>query len=107
MDSEEEAGLRPAKGQQSFELGWIQHKGRKIVHAWAFEGNLPEPFECKSNLFELEWPPRSGKYKQLPEVDRACFFSDKAARVKLKSRQVPFLDRLHAALTDRNTDPTK
>ena len=83
---------------QWIELGWIQQKGGKIVHAWAFEGDLPEPFECKSNLFELEWPPRSGKYQKFPEVDQACFFSDKAARRKLKSRQVPFLDRLRAAL---------
>jgi predicted NUDIX family NTP pyrophosphohydrolase len=76
------------------------------VHAWAFEGDLPEPFECKSNLFELEWPPRSGKYQSFPEVDRACFFSDKVARRKLKSRQVPFLDRLRAALQGATAPPS-
>ena len=98
IEFEEEVGFRPENVQQWIELGWIQQKGGKIVHAWAFEGNLPEPFQCKSNLFELEWPPRSGKYQKFPEVDRVCFFSDKAARTKLKSRQVPFLDRLRAAL---------
>jgi predicted NUDIX family NTP pyrophosphohydrolase len=77
------------------------------VHAWAFEGNLPEPFECKSNLFELEWPPRSGKRQEFPEVDRVCFFSEEIAKRKLKSRQVPFLDRLRIALADRKTNPTK
>jgi predicted NUDIX family NTP pyrophosphohydrolase len=104
---EEEVGFRPENVQQWIELGWIQQKGGKIVHAWAFEGNLPEPFECKSNLFELEWPPRSGKYQEFPEVDRVCFFSEEIAKRKLKSRQIPFLDRLRLALADRNTDPTR
>src|SRR4029077_9263444 len=69
IEFEEEVGFRPENVQQWIELGWIQQKGGKIVHAWAFEGDLPEPFECKSNLFELEWPPRSGKYQEFPEVD--------------------------------------
>src|SRR5215217_7737381 len=98
IEFEEELGFRPQNGQRWIQLGWIQQKGGKVVHAWAFE--------CKSNLFQLEWPPRSGKYREFPEVDRACFFSEKAARRKLKSRQVPFLDRLCVALNDRNTDPT-
>ena len=104
IEFEEEVGFRPKNVQQWIELGWIQQKGGKIVHAWAFEGDLPEQFECKSNLFELEWPPRSGKYQQFPEVDQACFFSDEVARRKLKSTQIPFLDRLRVALKDRNTD---
>src|SRR5436190_13708426 len=104
IEFEEEVGFRPENVQEWIELGWIKQKGGKIVHAWAFEGDLPEQFECKSNLFDLEWPPRSGKYQSFPEVDRACFFSEKRARRKLKSRQVPFLDRLRAALADRNTD---
>ena len=107
IEFEEEVGFRPENVQRWIELGWIQQKGGKIVHAWAFEGDLPEQFECKSNLFELEWPPRSGKYQSFPEVDRARFFSEKKARRKLKSRQVPFLDRLRAALADRNTDPPR
>ena len=65
IEFEEEVGFRPENVQQWIELGWIQQKGGKIVHAWAFEGDLPEPFECKSNLFELEWPPRSGKYQAI------------------------------------------
>jgi predicted NUDIX family NTP pyrophosphohydrolase len=98
IEFEEEVGLRPENVQPWIELGWIQQKGGKIVHAWAFEGDLPESFECRSNLFELEWPPRSGKYQKFPEVDQACFFSEEVARRKIKQTQVPLLDRLHAVL---------
>ena len=98
IEFEEEVGMRPGNVQQWIELGWIQQKGGKIVHAWAFEGDLPNGFKCNSNLFELEWPPRSGKHQTFPEVDQACFFSDGIARRKLKSTQVPFLERLRASL---------
>ena len=100
IEFEEEVGFRPGNVRRWIEVGWIRQKGGKIVHAWAFEGDLPEAFECKSNLFELEWPPRSGNYQQFPEVDRACFFSDEIARRKLKSTQIPFLDRLRAVVGD-------
>ena len=99
IEFEEEVGIPAKNAPEWIELGWIQQKGGKIVHAWAFEGNLPDAFRCKSNLFELEWPPRSGKYENFPEVDQACFFSDKIARRKLKATQVPFLDRLRPALS--------
>ncbi|MGH7982979.1 MAG: NUDIX domain-containing protein [Candidatus Udaeobacter sp.] len=99
IEFEEEVGCLPENIRAWIELGWIKQKGGKIVHAWAFEGDLPESFECKSNLFELEWPPRSGKYEKFPEVDQACFFSDDIARRKLKPAQVPFLDRLREALS--------
>ena len=102
IEFEEEVGYRLENARGWIELGWIKQKGGKIVHAWAFEGDLPEAFECKSNLFELEWPARSGKYQQFPEVDQACFFSDEVARRKLKARQVPFLDRLRIALSTRS-----
>ena len=105
IEFEEEVGFRPENVQRWIELGWIKQKGGKIVHAWAFEGVLPEQFECKSNLFDLEWPPRSGKYQQFPEVDQACFFSDEIARRKLKATQVPLLDRLRVAL--KESDPTR
>ena len=98
IEFEEEVGFRPENVQQWIELGWIKQKGGKIVHAWAFEGDLPESFVCKSNLFEMEWPPHSGKRKKFPEVDQACFFSEEDARRKLKSTQVPLLDRLCAVI---------
>jgi predicted NUDIX family NTP pyrophosphohydrolase len=100
IEFEEEVGFRPENVQDWIKLGWIQQKGGKIVHAWGFEGDLPVPFECKSNLFDLEWPPRSGRYQKFPEVDQACFFSDKIARRKLKPTQLPFLDRLLIAVRD-------
>jgi predicted NUDIX family NTP pyrophosphohydrolase len=98
IEFEEEVGIRPENVRDWIELGSIKQKGGKIVHAWAFEGDLPESFECKSNLFEMEWPPRSGKLKMFAEVDQACFFSEEVARRKIKSTQVPFLDRLQAAI---------
>jgi predicted NUDIX family NTP pyrophosphohydrolase len=98
IEFEEEVGLRPESSHGWIELGSIVQKGGKTVHAWAFEGDLPEPFECRSNLFELEWPPRSGKRKMFPEVDQACFFSEEVARRKIKSTQVPLLDRLGDAI---------
>ena len=102
IEFEEEVGFGPENVQWWIELGWIKQKGGKIVHAWAFEGDLPKSFQCNSNLFELEWPPHSGKYQKFPEVDQACFFSDDVARRKLKATQVPFLDRLRIALSTRS-----
>jgi predicted NUDIX family NTP pyrophosphohydrolase len=98
IEFDEEVGCRPDNVRHWIPLGSIKQKGGKIVHAWAFEGDLPESFECKSNLFEMEWPPRSGRRKKFPEVDQACFFSEKVARRKIKPTQVPLLDRLRAAI---------
>jgi predicted NUDIX family NTP pyrophosphohydrolase len=96
IEFEEEVGFRP-RGSW-IELESITQRGGKTVHAWAFEGDLPESFKLKSNTFEMEWPPRSGKLKQFPEIDRAEFFGEEVARRKLNPAQVPFLDRLVAAL---------
>jgi predicted NUDIX family NTP pyrophosphohydrolase len=98
IEFEEEVGFRPKSIRGWIELGSIKQKGGKIVHGWAFEGDLPESFECKSNLFEMEWPLNSGKLKQFPEVDRAEFFTEDIARRKIKPTQIPLLDRLRAAL---------
>ena len=98
IEFEEEVGFRPEGVPDWIALGWIKQKGGKLVHAWAFEGDLPEGFVCKSNLFEMEWPPHSGKHKMFPEVDQARFFSDEVARRKIKQTQVPLLDRLQAAI---------
>ncbi|HEY5992231.1 MAG TPA: NUDIX domain-containing protein [Candidatus Udaeobacter sp.] len=99
IEFEEEVGFRPKNVRDYIELGSIVQKGGKTVHGWAFEGDLPEPFDVKSNLFEMEWPPRSGKLKEFPEIDRAEFFTEEIARQKMKLAQVPFLDRLRAALS--------
>ena len=98
IEFEEEVGFRPEDVLDWIALGWIRQKGGKIVHAWGFEGDLPELFEPKSNLFEMEWPPRSGKRRMFPEVDQARFFSEVVARRKITPTQVPFLDRLRGAI---------
>jgi predicted NUDIX family NTP pyrophosphohydrolase len=98
IEFEEEVGFRPESFQGWIELGSIKQKGGKIVHAWAFEGDLPESFEVKSNLFEMEWPPGSGRRQSFPEVDQAKFFTEGVARRKIKQAQVPLLDRLRAAI---------
>ena len=96
IEFEEELGIRPHGNW--IELGSIKQKGGKTVHAWAFEGHLPDAFKLKSDIFEMEWPPHSGKRKQFPEIDRAEFFTDEVARRKINPGQVFFLDRLRAAL---------
>lgn len=96
IEFEEELGVK-ASGD-FLPLGLITQKGGKTVHAWAFEGNLAKDFEVKSNTFEIEFPPRSGKFRQFPEVDRAEFFAGEIARRKINSGQIPLLDRLRDAL---------
>ena len=96
IEFEEELGIKPSGNW--IELGSIKQRGGKTVHAWAFEGDLPDSFKLKSNVFEMEWPPRSGKLKKFPEIDRAEFFAEEIARQKLNPAQTPFLDRLRAAL---------
>jgi predicted NUDIX family NTP pyrophosphohydrolase len=78
------------------ELGDIRQKSGKRVVAWAAEGDL-DPEAAVSNTFEMEWPPRSGKIRSFPEIDRVAWFGLKKARVKIKAAQAPFLDRLVAS----------
>jgi predicted NUDIX family NTP pyrophosphohydrolase len=99
IEFEEEVGIR-ASGTW-IELGSIKQKGGKTVYAWAFEGDLPESFKIKSNTFEMEWPPRSGRLKQFPEVDRAEFFTKDVARQKINPAQIILLDRLYGRLRHR------
>ena len=88
----EELGLEPHG--DFVPLGSIKQAGGKTVYAWAFEGDLPQDFVLRSNTFELEWPPRSGKHQIFPEIDRAEFFPEKVARRKINPAQVELLDRL-------------
>jgi predicted NUDIX family NTP pyrophosphohydrolase len=96
IEFEEELGIKPSG--KWIELGSVKQKGGKIVHAWAFEGDLPESFQLNCNTFEMEWPPRSGILRQFPEVDRAEFFPEEIARRKINPAQEVFLDRLRAFL---------
>jgi predicted NUDIX family NTP pyrophosphohydrolase len=99
IEFEEELGITPA--EDWIELGSVKQKGGKTVHAWAFAGDLEPDFKLASNTFEMEWPPRSGRTAQFPEVDQAGFFPLDVARSKINQAQTVFLDRLCAAL-DRN-----
>jgi len=75
------------------DLGAVKQTGGKVVRAWSFEGDC-DPAELKSNLFEMEWPPRSGRVASFPEVDRAGWFSIAEAREKMLTGQFPLLDAL-------------
>jgi predicted NUDIX family NTP pyrophosphohydrolase len=78
-------------------LGEIVQKGGKRVSAWALEGDF-DPACLKSNHFELEWPPRSGRRQSFPEVDRVQWFAPDAARQKILPAQADFIARLLQAL---------
>jgi len=82
------------------ELGSIRQKSGKVVIAWAFEGDC-DPTQLKSNTCEIEWPPRSGKRMEIPEVDRGSWFSTPRARVYIRPEQTPLLDTLEARIVSR------
>lgn len=92
---QEETGMTPSGPYAP--LGEVRQKSGKRVAAWTFEGDL-DPSLLQSNLFEMEWPPRSGQLRQFPEIDRIGWFGLDAARTKLLPAQLPFLDRLQQAL---------
>jgi predicted NUDIX family NTP pyrophosphohydrolase len=76
-------------------LGEIQQRGGKRVMAFAGEGDF-DPAALASNTFDVEWPPRSGRRRSFPEVDRAEWFDLDSARLKMLSAQAELLDRLLA-----------
>ena len=90
----EETGIEA--GSEFIALGTVRHRGGKIVHAWAFQGDC-DPASIRSNTFVLEWPPRSGKRQEFPEVDRAEFMSVEQARVKMSAAEFELVERLEKA----------
>ena len=88
---EEETGIK-ADGE-FIALGQAKQSGGKIISAWAFEGDC-SPAELRSNIFSMEWPPKSGRQQEFPEVDRADWFDLNEARRRILKGQVVFLDRL-------------
>jgi predicted NUDIX family NTP pyrophosphohydrolase len=90
---DEELGSEPPDRSDAVSLGQLRQPSGKVVSAWALEGDL-DVSEIRSNTFEMEWPPRSGRTGEFPEVDRAAWFDLPAARRKLLRGQVGFLDRL-------------
>jgi predicted NUDIX family NTP pyrophosphohydrolase len=89
---EEETGSRPDTGDLE-DLGTVRQKSGKVVQAWALAGDL-DADAVRSNTFTMEWPPRSGRQSEFPEVDRAAWFSVAEARERINPAQAAFLDRL-------------
>jgi predicted NUDIX family NTP pyrophosphohydrolase len=77
------------------EVGSIKQTGGKVVMAWAMEGDC-DPALLRSNRFEMEWPPRSGRVQSFPEADRGGWFSLEEARRRILKSQEPLLDLLVA-----------
>jgi len=90
----EELGDPPEIAVDSLiDLGSLCQKSGKVVHAWAAEGDF-DPAMLLSNTFKIEWPPRSGREREFPEVDRAEWFDPEGARRKILAAQAVLLDRL-------------
>lgn len=75
----------------------IKQKSGKVVHAWAVAGNF-NPSHLKSNTFQLEWPPKSGKLAEFPEVDRAAWFTLEQAKEKINAAQLSLVEELATKL---------
>jgi len=93
----EEIGAVPRGPFQ--ELTPVKQKGGKLVHAWAFKGDC-DPASITSNTFTMEWPPRSRRQMEFPEIDRAEFFDLDTARRKINAAQVSLIDELETLLLD-------
>jgi predicted NUDIX family NTP pyrophosphohydrolase len=91
----EETGNRPRGKARA--LGEARQPGGKLVHVWAVEDDW-DAAKLRSNSFEMEWPPKSGRRQEFPELDRATWFTLGEARRKILKGQAVFLDRLEAAL---------
>ena len=93
---DEEIG-QPAPAGPPTSLGEITQSGGKRVIAWAVEGDV-DVSNIASNTFEMEWPPGSGQMQEVPEVDRAEWFTLVIARAKILKSQQPLLDRLEEVI---------
>ena len=98
-EAEEELGI--ALPGKPIELGEIRQSGGKLVAAFALEHDL-DPAKVVSNTFPLEWPPRSGRFQQVPEVDEARWMTIEEARRMMLPSQAPLLDLLIDALAARS-----
>jgi predicted NUDIX family NTP pyrophosphohydrolase len=93
LDEELGPGAPDLDSETLIDLGQVRQRAGKVVDAWAAEANF-DPTALDSNTFEMEWPPRSGREVEFPEVDRADWFELEEARRKLLPAQGEFLDRL-------------
>jgi len=97
---EEELGSQAPAGEV-IDLGELVQPSRKVVTAFAIEGDF-DASRLASNLFEMEWPPKSGRVQSFPEVDRAQWFTVEEAREKILPGQRPFIDRLLERLGEQS-----
>jgi predicted NUDIX family NTP pyrophosphohydrolase len=81
-------------------LAPVRLRSGKVIHAWALQADF-DPAAMHSNLFSMEWPPKSGVQREFPEVDRAAWFGIDSARLKIHPGQAPLLDDLLAQLRGR------
>ena len=81
------------------ELGTIQQKAGKLIQAWGWEGDV-DPASVVSNIIRMEFPRNSGRFMEVPEIDRCGWFSAAEARLRLNPAQSPLIDRLLAVLAN-------
>jgi predicted NUDIX family NTP pyrophosphohydrolase len=93
---EEETGCAPAG--EVIPLGVADQPGGKRVHAWAVNGDC-DPGALRSNMFRVEWPPRSGRQREFPEVDRGGWFTLREARRRILKGQLPLLDEFERVVS--------
>jgi predicted NUDIX family NTP pyrophosphohydrolase len=102
----EEVGV-PAPAGRRIDLGRVEQAGGKVVRVWAIDAPEFRIVRVVSNHFDMEWPPRSGRHRSFPEVDRAEWMSAATARVRLIKAQVAFVDRLLDRLRDAGMSPAE
>ncbi len=93
----EETGFALRPDAEAIALGPFRQSSAKTVEVWAIEGDA-DPAKLVSNTFALEWPPRSGRYLDVPEVDRAAWFALPEAEKRLVKGQAPIIEALRARL---------
>lgn len=98
---EEETGFTSAGDVIPLEPG--RQRGGKVIHAWAMKRDL-DPAALKSNTFSMEWPPKSGRQQEFPEIDQAAWFTIESARRKILKGPLGFLTQLEDKLGGRRTD---
>lgn len=97
----EETGIKIAG--DFLELKQVKQNGGKLIKTWALEAD-PDISKMASNTFEMEWPPKSGRFQKFPEVDTASWFDYEEARIKILKGQIPVIDELHRLL-NAETEP--
>jgi predicted NUDIX family NTP pyrophosphohydrolase len=89
----EETGLDLEAEGEVIPLRPLRQAGGKIIHAWAIECQL-DPTKFKSNTFSMEWPPKSGRHQEFPEIDKVGWFGIEEAKRKILKSQLPLLNEL-------------